>query len=910
MSVDSILPAVYDPKGRKWVSTRQYGQGTILHPLGSAKIHFSAQNSSAHQTLSGKYANGAGTLHVDRARKWSRYLMHDIPELAPALDILPDFIEESHIITASTEVNDPSVGRLMDVGSAAIVGDDAGAVRTLIYAMGPAGGEVGVGRIIDEGFKFPDGDWKEREGEVNLIAPGLDDRHGDRQRGEYRVVGKVRQVRTAKGNNSPLLALRTATTSTILTQEYTSHNSKFTLTPLLTIPTSGSPHSDLAFSPYNHRHLGIVDERGAWFVRDLHTQSPALVAAGDELANTPHGHSWGRIHWGADENSLIVSNRARVGLFDTRAQPPGLSFLPINTSVARDWVLDTAPIPTRTNSHHALILTSSSLLWIDTRMPGKRLLSQDHFRHTDDVSLKMELFSLPGKGGEGVTALVYSRMNPLVSAFQMGYSDGEGGGEVGVPLWLDNPYLWKMDMDRKGTANAKSGGLLSLSILPVRIGMDDGEGDGCGGKMLGVSCWSYERDGVVRSRIYTSGDMGEPIPIDDHDHDNAQEPHTRPEGGDNFDMEQTPWDHNTPRLLHTDFSPLYKYIFTDTFFDPTLKTAEGDSAIEDFKTQLQQQLLIEGEEGVDGLLKKGGVKTLFDIYCPQHLFGDLSMLSTSLKTLLNEINDSKEVEVTGNLIPISEGFPFREEVVREGEEEGEDDDDKADSDIPSLYNHLFTSYVAPLPPEVPTRVRLQRERLARMIATELYLASYGTVTTSNPTTNPATNPPLFTPLQKYTPLTNHLPTSKLPSSLSRILDQWSIGEDPEDFEYEVDGAPTPKKAYSKLSRARSYGEKKRGGKGSDSEGDPGRKVSMFSGSQPAMFAVSAATQPTTPSRGLGGGEGRGWASQTPMTPGKRTQSPEKNSTAGGFGASMSQVERGKFGGRKRPPVKKRRKQGF
>ncbi|RPB28539.1 hypothetical protein L211DRAFT_392570 [Terfezia boudieri ATCC MYA-4762] len=884
------------------------------------------KNSSAHHTLSGKNANEAGTLHVDRARRWSRYLMHDIPELAPALDILPDFIEESHIITASTEVNDPSVGRLMDVGSAAIVGDDAGAMRTLIYAMGSAGGEVGVGRIIDEVFKFRDGDWKEREGEVNLIAPGLDDRHGDRQQGEYRVVGKVRQIHTAKGNNSPLLALRTATTSTILTQEYNSHNSKFTLTPLLTIPTSGSPHSDLAFSPYNPRHLGIVDERGAWFVRDLHSQSPAPVAAGDELANTPHGHSWGRIHWGADENSLIVSNRARVGLFDIRAQPPGLSFLPINTSVERNWVLDTAPIPTRTNPYHALILTSSSLIWIDTRMPGKRLLSQDHFRHTDDVSLKMELFSLPGKGGEEVTALVYSRMNPLVSAFQMGYSEGEGGGEVGVPLWLDNPYLWKMDRKGKANANAKSGGLLSLSILPVRIGMDDGEGDGCGRKMLGVSCWSYEREGVVRSRIYTSRDMGEPIPIDDHDHDNVQESHTRPVGGGaNDDMEPISWDHNTPRLLHTDLSPLYKYIFTDSFFDPTLKTAEGESAIEVYKTQLQQLLLIESEEGADGPVKKGGIKTLFDIYCPQHLFDDLSRLSTSLKTLLNEINDSKEIEVTGNLIPISEGFPFREEGLREDEEEGEDDvDDKADNDIPSLYNHLFTSYVAPLPPEVPTRVRLHRERLARMIATELYLASYGTVTTSNPTTNPGPttpppeltptpdaqlqHPPLFTGLQKYTPLTNHLPTLKLPSSLSRILDQWSIGEDPEDFEYEADGEPTPKKAHS---RSRSRGGKRRGGKGSDSEGDPGRRVSMFSGSQPAMFAVSAATQPTTPSRRLGGGEGGwGWASQTPMTPGKRTQSPEKISAAGGMGASMSQVERGKFGGRKRPPVKKRRKQGF
>ena len=164
-------------------------------------------------------------------------------------------------------------------------------------------------------------------------------------------------------------------------------------------------------------------------------------------------------------------------------------------------------------------------------------------------------------------------------------------------------------------------------------------------------------------------------------------------------------------------------------------------------------------------------------------------------------------------------------------------------------------------------------------------------------------------VQKYTPHTNQLPPPTLSSSLSRILDQWPIGEDPDDFEYEADGAPAPKKVHSKLSRSRSRGKKGREGKESGGDGDAGQRVSMFSGSQPAMFAVRAATQPTTPSRELGGRGGE-WASQTPMALGKRMQDPEKNSTTGGLGASMSQVERGKFGGRKGPQVKKKRKQGF
>jgi len=127
--------------------------------------------------------------------------MHDIPELAPALNILPDLIEESHIITASTEVNDPTMGRQMDVGSAAIVGGAAGMVKTLAYATGVAGSEVGLAGIVDEEFTFQD---DEERGELRLVAPGLDvDMQRDRQReAAYSVVGEVRQVCTAKGDNN------------------------------------------------------------------------------------------------------------------------------------------------------------------------------------------------------------------------------------------------------------------------------------------------------------------------------------------------------------------------------------------------------------------------------------------------------------------------------------------------------------------------------------------------------------------------------------------------------------------------------------------------------------------------------------------------------------------------------------
>lgn len=127
--------------------------------------------------------------------------MHDVPELAPALDLVPDIIEESHIITASSEVNDPTVGRLMDVGSATIAdhgggGGQDGIVQSLTYATGITGSEIGIARIVDEKYTFQDEEGQERQG-VQLTAPGL----GDAYPG-YRFVGQVRQICTARQHGS------------------------------------------------------------------------------------------------------------------------------------------------------------------------------------------------------------------------------------------------------------------------------------------------------------------------------------------------------------------------------------------------------------------------------------------------------------------------------------------------------------------------------------------------------------------------------------------------------------------------------------------------------------------------------------------------------------------------------------
>lgn len=523
----------------------------------------------------------------------------------------------------------------------------------------------------------------------------------------------------------------------------------------------------------------------------------------------------------------------------------------------------------------------------------------------------MELFTLPSRarGEDEVTALIYSRMNPLVSAFQLGYTGS-------VPTWLDNPYLWSIDKKVRPMA---------MSVLPASLNRHETGEEAC------VSCFTISRDMVVRGQVYTSAspDMGEPIPLNSTTRERSGMGEQEEEA--EKDMEPQNWEDDDKRLILADMSELYKYVFAED--DEALKTTEDGQAVERLKQALQEAL--HNDPGIrDGEGRRKGVKTLLEVRRPERLFDDLESLCSNLNQLLidnnNNTSNPATLSETKYLIPRCERFPFRSEADDAPPTQNpEPQITAAADDIQALYQRLFSGWVAPLPPHIPTKVRLRRERLARMIATETYLSGRGILHHHQEPTTPGSGesstpslPPSPTPnqpetlpttflLHKYTPLLNVLPKPSLPSSMTRILEQWDIGEDPDDFEYTADGAPTRRKHHTKSKKHQKAQKGTGGGAGGGISLSQGL---TFGGSQPAQFALSAsATQPSTPS---GSGAG-GWGGARPMTPARtpgRTQSPsEKEKRGGGAGGvgmavSMSQVERGRFGGRK--PVKKKRKQGF
>lgn len=203
-----------------------------------------------------------------------------------------------------------------------------------------------------------------------------------------------------------------------------------------------------------------------------------------------------------------------------------------------------------------------------------------------------------------------------------------------------------------------------------------------------------------------------------------------------------------------------------------------------------------------------------------------------------------------------------------------------------LYENLVRTRVTPLPETVPGRVRLRRERLCRLVATEVYLASVGVNVKPTPEQlAPPPLPPTSTanpkdgngstdePLQRIRAYAHIQTRINLPQELASVLASWKVGEDPDEFEFFVD----PEEGVPRYRRDRRKARRERlrqlatstdiGGAAGVFVGDPG-----------------------------GGGGG----------PAASTQLQSQNQFQGDFAVVMSQVERGRYGGRKQ----KKRKTGF
>lgn len=543
------------------------------------------------------------------------------------------------------------------------------------------------------------------------------------------------------------------------------------------------------------------------------------------------------------------------------------------------------------------------------RQSGKPLMSVPHRRHWDDHTLSMELFETKDTV---MTAFLHSRSNNLITTHSFTSSE--------TPALLGPPRLFHSPISSDATAPVSFG----FGILPCKlVALDDDSphwverkyiddenlrfftGFGVG-KELGIAQRIYATKDLCKqgseSITQSKQRIKSAICVVDSE-DEAMEIEMR---GLSFKGEDKPapfTESGHSVQTRTDFNALYRYAFTeDTTSFKTVTDEDIENSIDNSVRHLRAILQKRASKGDLGIIP------LLNLRQPAYLYDRLDDFETRIRELLAE--DALSVYKIKSLVPASDNSEF---LVAPADVTAVAGQTPLHLSIPSLYDRLIEIWVRPLPRNTPSAARLRRERLCRMLATETWLSSVGLHLEPSPESYPPPPPPpvpvlalpegegegeteippesLPEPLQRIRTYANVSTRITLPEGLQGILDKWEVGEDPWEYGYVLEEQAGGRSGHvrNKRSHRRKREKVAVSAAVAAARGDGVDSWRHQIGSQPP--AITVGSQPT--------------AQAGSSVPGQRD--PRSSQFEGGV---MSQVERGKNGGRLVVAARKKRKTGF
>lgn len=354
------------------------------------------------------------------------------PQLAASWSLIRDE-RLSHVISTATEVCDPRVSSLFDLGNAADVDNDASGrvVPIAVIATGECGDCISFRKIEEDAVEL------RKEEPLWMRVPSV----GEAEATEWSRFGApVRQICFARAVEAKptWMAARLPQSTTIFRPLYhrtpvamhvdhdgdlrspiCTRNSRLDANPLVEISasqTGGFAHADITFNPWYQKQIAIVDERGNWSIWEIsgrqrqikgnwaadcvRTGSLPWLDFGDnrDLHHQPRHDGWAAIEWVGDVNSFIVADRRCVILY----RMEGGQVLPYSVELRfereSEWILDVKR--SSYNVSHIFILTTSRIFWFDVapsagggdgRPPLYPRLSWRHFRDPEDTTLRLSL---------------------------------------------------------------------------------------------------------------------------------------------------------------------------------------------------------------------------------------------------------------------------------------------------------------------------------------------------------------------------------------------------------------------------------------------------------------------------------------------------------------------------------------
>ncbi|KAH7398253.1 RNA polymerase I-specific transcription initiation factor RRN6-like protein [Pyrenochaeta sp. MPI-SDFR-AT-0127] len=739
--------ATYDLKTGEWCFGRQYTTRNLKQvqpqkytPLLQtetvpASVQFPAPESSTTSTSVQKYVRG---------------LVHDYPQLVAGSESIPELALVSAAIQTATATYDPLIGSLLSFGSITLEDKYEDTRRIAALPTGEAGNILRLAILTKErhGWAMDKSVWVE--------GPSLKDADCGYWNEEAAPLQQV--VFAQSEDRSSLLAVRLPTRTVLLRPVYHRRRQAAKPSPHYSLPasvidahpilsigldeTGGIPHVDVTFNPDFQFQIGLVDQKQTWSVWDIEHGRKGDAYAISRLVQGPISPSedfdsagedgWSRILWIGDVNTLLVCNRRQLSIVGIKGD--SFIYLPCPSLISQrspDWILDVKRHPKDRGRFFVLTSTDLALIAVTTTSEALDatageagatiMMSWRHYRGADDFTLQICVQML---SDEESCVLLHSRLNHLIQIY--GFKKNPLGSVA--PILSSDPGVLDLTL---------AGGEIKTQIHmeAMHFGETGQEAYHPGPGR------SYMEQGVMFYRLFVArSDLSiHETVVYTHDLEADTSPHTvhtvesfkrslvrnprRDISRKEFINEEG--DFIVPNGLGALESPKSKTVLQTPKWFPR---QDGTSLQGFMDYTLLYEALTRTDASVEGAIESVDI-TAVTTQLKQMLADDSVSSSFPLGTLMEfaglqiDVSDVDEASSRMQELFLSKDRHGVAEVYSIASGHVLDLVEDEEPSITNLYDSILQNWIAPLPPNVPIRLRQYKERLARRISAEVMLSS-------------------------------------------------------------------------------------------------------------------------------------------------------------------------------------------
>ncbi|KAE8348076.1 RNA polymerase I-specific transcription initiation factor RRN6-like protein [Aspergillus coremiiformis] len=492
--------AIYHPETQVWVFSRTFTLPPLITFTGARKTTITSPLTAPQ---SSQFENKSLVSKV-------------YPELAACWP-LANSETLSHVIATTSEICDPLVSSLLDLGHAADLENDDSGSRTVPIAV-VAGGECGNGISL---YKIDEDCVDLKLGTTSRVrVPSIREAENAEWSARAAPVRQICFARTVE-EKPTWMAARFPHSTLVFRPLYhrrpvLTHichetdqippsrppNSRLDANPLVEIlnsQTGGFEHAAVTFNPWYQKQIGIVDVRGNWSIWEIsgrHKQNKGnwtaacansgtlpwldLGASHDTDAHPRHD-GWAAIEWAGDVNSFIVSDRRCLVLYNMASGQVYPYSIELGLKKKSEWILDVKR--SACNVSHIFILTTLRVFWLDvnpyTPKDGTRpslfpRLSWRHFRDPEDTTLQLT----PMPSHDSFYLVLFSKLSQIALTFYCPtISDRNGDMEpMPDPFVLDIPLMSQINAESQPSLTQPSSlvfkEIMHLPSTPGKKGYD------------------------------------------------------------------------------------------------------------------------------------------------------------------------------------------------------------------------------------------------------------------------------------------------------------------------------------------------------------------------------------------------------------------------------------------------------